>query len=368
MIKLFDDIISFVARCLWVSIACFFSIALHAEVTVDAKLDSVRMVVGEQSVLTLTVNCSHTQKVQLPVFNKGDEIVSGLEIVKCIATDTTFDDSRNTQRVSAKYVVTAFDTASYVLPPFSVKVDNNDYTTKRLKLSITEFPVDTTNVNKYYPIKDIQQPAFLWQDWKWIVFNALVAAFLLLMSGIFYTWLCNGVPVIRLLRRKPKLPPHQVAMHEINQLKYNKKLAEEDSKAYYTQLTETLRTYIRDRYGFNALEMTSTEIISRLQEENDNEALEELKELFQTADLAKFAKYNALVGENDAHLLTAIDYVNRTKLEVDPNAKDEQPKLSKDDKRHIAMKWVLRILISVFLSVVILLLVFDVYRVMLLVG
>ncbi len=33
------------------------------------------------------------------------------------------------------------------------------------------------------------------------------------------------------------------------------------SKEYYTELTDTLRTYIQDRFGFNAMEMTSSEII-----------------------------------------------------------------------------------------------------------
>ena len=89
----------------------------------------------------------------------------------------------------------------------------------------------------------------------------------------------------------------------------------EDSKEYYTQLTDTLRNYIKERYGFNAMEMTSFEIIQRLQEVNDEEAIGELRELFQTADLVKFAKYNTLINENDRNLVTAIEYINQTKQE-----------------------------------------------------
>ena len=89
----------------------------------------------------------------------------------------------------------------------------------------------------------------------------------------------------------------------------------EDSKEYYTQLTDTLRNYIRERYGFNAMEMTSFEIIQHLQDVNDEEAIGELRELFQTADLVKFAKYNTLINENDRNLVTAIEYINQTKQE-----------------------------------------------------
>ena len=46
--------------------------------------------------------------------------------------------------------------------------------------------------------------------------------------------------------------------------------------------------------------MTSTEIIDKLLEMKDKEAISDLRELFQTADLVKFAKHNPLMNENDA--------------------------------------------------------------------
>ena len=47
----------------------------------------------------------------------------------------------------------------------------------------------------------------------------------------------------------------------------------EDPKLYYTELTEVLRTYIKDRFGFNALEMTSSEIIEHLLEVKDQQSI-----------------------------------------------------------------------------------------------
>ena len=88
----------------------------------------------------------------------------------------------------------------------------------------------------------------------------------------------------------------------------------EDQKTYYTLLTDVLRKYIKARFGFNAMEMTSTEIISRLQQEEDRKMIDELNELFMTADLVKFAKHNPLMNENDANLLNAIDFINDTKI------------------------------------------------------
>ena len=345
-----------------IALGMLSSATAPAQVTVDARLDSLRMIQGQQTRLTLTVNCKQGQRIGMPSYKEGDEVMPGLEVVCALRRDTTTDETGGTMRISNSYAVTSFDTAHYELPPFAITVDKDTLTTKRLRLEVYPMEVDTANVSKFFPIKDVQQPALGWKDWKYVAINGILALLFIIIASVLFYWRRHGIPVIRILRRKPKLPPHVVAMNEIEELKENKQLAADDSKAYYTQLTDTLRTYIRDRYRFNALEMTSTEIIARLSQENDQEALNELNELFQTADLAKFAKYNALLNENDTHLLTAIDYVNRTKQEVDPNKEEEKPKLSADDMRHIVARRVLGILIIILILAIIGLLGYDVYR------
>ena len=42
-------------------------------------------------------------------------------------------------------------------------------------------------------------------------------------------------------------------------------------------------------------------------------AISDLKLLFQTADLVKFAKHDPQMNENDANLINAIDFINETK-------------------------------------------------------
>ena len=104
---------------------------------------------------------------------------------------------------------------------------------------------------------------------------------------------------------------------------------------------------IKDRYGFNAMEMTSTEIIDRLIAENNEEALDELREIFRTADLVKFAKYSTLINENDANLVAAVEYVNQTKIEVDPNAKPEPEVIKETDQKRLTQVKMMRVAIGV---------------------
>ena len=129
-------------------------------------------------------------------------------------------------------------------------------------------------------------------------------------------------------------------MRKIEQIKEEKIWQSEDSKEYYTQLTDTLRQYIKERYGFNALEMTSYEIIQKLQEVNDEDAVSELRELFQTADLVKFAKYSTLINENDRNLVSAIEYINQTKLE-EPEQKPLPEVVVVEEKRSKIAKMIL---------------------------
>jgi hypothetical protein len=184
---------------------------------------------------------------------------------------------------------------------------------------------------------------FLWEEWRMVVLGGLLLLLMLACIGVLYYHVKHGKPIVRFIRRKKKLPPHQVAMDEIERIKSERKWAEEDSKEYYTLLTDTLRNYIRDRYGFNAMEMTSSEIIDRLISENNQEALDELREIFRTADLVKFAKWSTLINENDANLVAAVEYVNQTKIEVDPNAKPEPEIIKETDQKRLTQVKIMRV-------------------------
>lgn len=116
----------------------------------------------------------------------------------------------------------------------------------------------------------------------------------------------------------------------------------EDQKTYYTLLTDVIRQYIKERFGFNAMEMTSTEIISRLQQESDKKMIDELRELFMTADLVKFAKYSTLINENDANLVNAVEFINTTKLENQPTVERVEPDITEADKLKMRSRTLLK--------------------------
>ncbi len=308
-------------------------LAAMAQVVVNARIDSLQLLVGEQTGITLDVTVDARQQVQLPALQRGQQLVPNVEVVGSLPADTAFLNEGQRMQLTKKYVVTAWDSAFYYLPPLEVKVDTVTYKTKSLALKVYTVDVDTVHVDRYFGPKAEMEPLFAWADWRLLVWGSLAVALLVAVAIVLFVSLRTGAPLIRIIRRKPKAPAHEVALQEINKIKQERTWTQEDGKEYYTLLTDALRTYIQERYGFSAMEMTSGEIIERLMQENDEEALNELRSLFQTADLVKFAKHLPQINENDANLMAALQYVQQTKKEPDPKELEEKLEITPEQKR-----------------------------------
>lgn len=328
------------------AVALLATTAVMAQVTVSARLDSVQFYVGQQDGLELQVTMPADKHLQLPPFRKGIEIIPNVEIVDVKKADTLRMNDGKQMQITQRYIITAWDSAFYYLPPLQVKVDTVAYSTSSLAFKVYTVDVDTLNADMFFPPRDIQTLPFKWEDWRQVVLETLMLLPLVLIIVVLTILIKKGKPIFRLVRRKRKLPAHQVAITEIERIKGQRTWAQENTKEYYTQLTDTLRTYIQDRYGFSAMEMTSGEIIERLTSNGDEQSLDELREIFRTADLVKFAKWSTQVNENDANLMAALQYVNETKIEEDPNAKPEPEIVKETDKQRQMQVMVLRILVG----------------------
>ncbi len=343
---------------------CLLSLAVvpvGAQVTVEAKIDSTRIFIGQQVGLSLEVSADAGKNVEFARFDSLQQIIPGLEVVRSEKTDTQLLNDGKRMVLTKKYVVTSFDSALYYIPPMTVKVDGKEYKSKNLALKVVTFNVDTTKVDSIFGFKPEMKPQFSWDDWTPVIWMSVV--FLLLLAALVYVFvrLVTNKPIMRRVRFRQHIAPHKLAMQMIERIKEDNLVQSGDSKEYYTQLTDTLRQYISQRFGFNAMELTSGEIIGRLEAEDDKEALGELKDLFQTADLVKFAKYSTLINENDRNLVAAIEYINQTKQEE--AEKSAQPtEIIVEEDRSKMRKTVLIACIALFVIAIMVVLCFLVYR------
>lgn len=313
--------------------------AFAQAVTVEAKIDSLQILIGEQAKIQLQVAMDSKQKASFP--HLADTLIKGVEIVEISKIDTQYLNDKQRLLLTREYIITSFDSALYYLPPLSVMVDDKQYKSKALALKVYSIPVDTLNPDHFFGQKEIMKAPFAWEDWRGVIGLSLLALSLLALLVYLIIRIRDNKPIIRRIKIEPKIPPHILAMEHIEKVKEEKSWQKNQHKEYYTELTEIIRTYIQDRFGFNALEMTSSEIIDKLLELKDKNDLNELKSLFQTADLVKFAKHNPLINENDANLINAIEFINETKEVGEVNQKPQPTEITIIEKRSLRMKIIL---------------------------
>ena len=317
-----------------------------AQVFVEAKIDSIEMFVGQQVHVTLSAVAKENSKVEFPQFKPTQYITPGVEVLASKELDNQPRDNGFVERAMV-YTLTSFDDTLYYLPPLTVKIDGKPYQSKSLALKVLTIEVDTTNVDQFFGPKDVQDNPFLWSEWSPAFWLSVLLLVLLAVCCYLYLRLRDNKPIISHIRIVKRLLPHQKALKEIEQIKAEKMVSSENSKEYYTKLTDTLRKYMQERYGFNAMEMTSSEIIEHLMATQDQKALDELRHLFTTADLVKFAKYSTLINENDMNLVNAIAFINQTKVENMPVEEVIKPELSEEDQRSQKARSLLKALIAV---------------------
>ena len=340
---------------------------VSAQVSVEATIDSIQIFVGQQAHVTLTATAKENAKVVFPQFKPMEYITPGVEVLDRQELEQQPQDNGFVSR-SMVYTMTSFDDTLYYIPPMTVKIDGKPYESKSLALKVLTIEVDTLHAEQFFGPKDVQDNPFQWSDWSLPFWLSVLMLVLLAVAYYFYLRLRDNKPIISHIRIVKRLLPHQKAMKEIEQIKADKMVSSENSKEYYTKLTDTLRKYIEERYGFNAMEMTSSEIIERLMASQDQKALDELRQLFTTADLVKFAKYSTLINENDANLVNAIDFINQTKLENVPVEETVKPQLSEEDQRSQKTRRVLKYFITAIGVICLVIFGYVVYTLYMLLG
>ncbi len=332
-----------------------------AQVSVRAEMDVPQIFIGEQAHLTLSVSADAKQRVVFPRF-ENNLLTPHVEVIEESKVDTAWLNDGARMTLKRVYTLTAFEDSMFYLPELNVEVDGKPYKSKKLALKVVDFPVDTLNLQQFYGPKDVVNPEFDWSEWQ----GAFAASLLLIVAVVLLIVLLTKRRgrhwATKLVRLAAPVPPHQRAISEIERLKLDTKVAVRDTKRYYTELTDVLRQYIAERFAVNAMEMTTSEIIERLTQKKDVVRLGELRHIFETADLVKFAKHETLISENDINLLRAVDFITMTKEEElvqEPQVK----RIAIEEQAQKRIKWTYRILVGCLSLLCLALLSFIVYEV-----
>lgn len=296
---------------------------------IDVSIDSAAILIGEQTMLHLTVTADQDRPVQVIIPN--DTLMAGVELLNLSKADSTQIEN-NRLVIKQDLLITSFDSALYLLPPLKVIDGVDTVYSNQVALKVSTLPVNAENPEEYFDIKQVWKPPFVWADYLPILLGILLV--LLLAAAAWYGWKRwkEQKSLIPFKKEEPKLPPHEQAIKELDAIREQKLWQQGLNKAYYTQITETLRRYIDGRFGINAMEMTSGEILDLIRQNDEAKPLyENLRQILSLADFVKFAKMNPLPDENDLSLANAYRFVEQTKpVEEEAKPAEESTELKQE--------------------------------------
>jgi hypothetical protein len=250
--------------------------------------------------------------LQLPPVT--DTLMTGIEVLGVSPVDTT-DIGNSRIRLNYDYLITSFDSALYLLPPFEVIQGSDTAYSEPLALKVSTMPVDTES-KKFYDIKALAQPKFVIWDYILIPVIVLVIVLVLGLAGIVIYRLVKKKTVFSFRKEEPNVPPHIRALAKLEEIRLQKLWQQGKQKLYHSEVTGTLRDYLDGRFGVCAMEMTSGEILDAVKNiEEINPVNNQLKQILSLADFVKFAKYTPLPDENEMSFTNACLFVEQTKKE-----------------------------------------------------
>ena len=167
-------------------------------------------------------------------------------------------------------------------------------------------------------IRDIKPPVEIPSGWGWLWWTLGVLAVAALLFAAWRWWRKrqSQIPV------EPPVPPHVRAKEMLG-----KALALiAHPKPFCTLVSDTIRTYLEERFDFHAPERTTEEFLHELQGTDllTSEQKEKLGEFLGCCDLVKFAKYEPVEPELRGLHSSALRLVEETEPQPMPVIAEEE--------------------------------------------
>lgn len=278
-----------------------------------AELTNRHIVMGDTTSMRLEI-VQPKNVVAMAGLEVKDSVSSVVELGDIIACDT-IDLGNNRIQINATYIVQAFDSGEWHLNPALVIEPDTIRCDIPLVIKVSPVKVDPNGDIKdfapvFEPIRKLLDYVPNWVVSLWWVWVLILIAAALLFA--YFKWWRKGKNPLK--RVKKRLPPYEEAVERLHMLKGMQLWQNGREKDYYTGLTDILREYIDRRFGVNAVEMTSSEIIDALKHNSETQLVnDQLSEILAVADFVKFAGQRPLADDNERSFQRAVNFVNATK-------------------------------------------------------
>ena len=289
------------------------SFSQQGEISVESKIDKAEVSVGELVLYEVTVR--HAPEIEVTMPPPGINL-GGFEIRDYNVLDPVEIDNIIERKV--EYIIAAYDTGIYSIPPTGVLYMANDFVQNVLMTDEVTIRVKSILTGDMEDIIEIKDPLELVRNWNTIILLVAVGLVLTvfgILGFLYYRQKKRGKSLFE-WKKEPEPPAHEEAIASLDKLRESSLLADGSIKEYYVQLSDIVRLYLQKRYFKPVMEMTTTQSKAALAEENiGEEALPIIELLLDDCDLVKFAKYLPAETVHEEVLQSGYDIVNLTKIE-----------------------------------------------------
>lgn len=244
-----------------------------------------------------------------------------------------------------KYLVQPFDSGLYVIPSAILISGGDTVLTNTPALKVEPTELDTAllvyddkgnaidlKIHDFTDVATVENKVIDYVpdwvvSWGWWILLSIVLIGVAVF--IYFKWLRHGR--IPLMPAKKPIPPYELAMSELSRLREMQLWQKGSEKEYYTRLTDILRQYIHGRFGINAREMTTSQLMNALRHsEEPVEGMNLMDEILRQADFVKFAKARPLADDNEQAYTQATRFVEITRP-VEQEAENDTPNADTND-------------------------------------
>lgn len=219
------------------------------------------------------------------------------ELLDQRAVDPTPDDTGAMIQTAVELRVTAFELGDLTLPSF--EVDVVAATGERVTLATESAAVAVVSVGRDEEgaLRDIKAPLAI----PFGILTLVPWLLGLLVLGAAGYWLYERYrrreqPTV-ITPAEPPRPAHEVALESLAALEASGLLDLGEIKTYHIRVSDIVRVYAEDRFGIDAMEMTTGEVLAGLRERGVSSAVvADFRQVLDRCDLVKFAKFRPVAA------------------------------------------------------------------------
>lgn len=289
--------------------------AAGAAPKVTASIDSTSIEMGSRTTITLDISDPGKKGILIDLPKAGTED-GDIDFV-------TVDGDTFPGGYQYRIMIQAYAPGDLTFQPFRYVADGDTFSSSHLSLKV--LPVELDSLETINPMKSVTNESRKWYDYipDYAVWVILGLALLGVIIALIVLYRKNGTIIVR--RQKP-IDPYEEAMRELKVLRERRLAESGQEKEFYTSLVDILRTYLERRYGINAMEMSSTQILDTLRhnaETRDNQP--RIKQILEIADFVKFANVRPMPDDNIKTYNNVVSFVEDTKpVPAEENNEEEK--------------------------------------------